>query len=132
MKMNAILIDPQLNDDIRREKLYAGQLIVYSPTSSSLALVDFAREMLKEAFGPLDPETAQFHVAVEKYAALLADLKPRFIHHPRSKECIQGILRELDFVLSKTYFDVPRLRSSTFQLARITGWHSIRIIGIHQ
>ena len=113
MKMNAIFIDPPCSDEVRREKLYTGQLIVHSPTPSSLALVDFAKEMLKEAFGSLDPETAQYHIEVEKYAALLADLKPRFIHHARSKECIQGILRELRFDPGKTYFDVPRMRSST-------------------
>src|SRR6266404_1439403 len=113
MTMNAVFIDPSYSDDVRREKIYAGQLIICSPTPSSLELVDFAKTMLKEAFGSLDPETAQFHLEVEKYAALLADLKPKFIHHPKSKECIRGMLRELGFDLEKTYFDVPRMRSST-------------------
>lgn len=113
MTMNAVFIDPSYSDDVRREKIYAGQLIICSPTPSSLELVDFAKTMLKESFGSLDPETAQFHLEVEKYAALLADLKPKFIHHPKSKECIRGMLRELGFDLEKTYFDVPRMRSST-------------------
>lgn len=113
MPMNAIFVDPGFNDDARREKLFSGQLVLQSPTRSSLALVEFAREMLKDAFGALDPETAQYHMEVEKYAALLADLKPKFIHHPRSKECLQGILRELGCDPEKTYFDVPRMRSST-------------------
>jgi hypothetical protein len=111
--MNSIYLDAPMNDDARREAVYRGQLLVYSPTPSSLALVDFARGMLREAFGKLDPEMAQYGMAVEDYAALLADLKPKFIHHPKSKECIQGILRELKFDLEKTYFDVPRMRSST-------------------
>ena len=111
--MNSIYLDAPMSDDARREAIYRGQLLVYSPTPSSLALVDFARGMLREAFGKLDPEMAQYDMAVEDYAALLADLKPRFIHHPKSKECIQGILRELKFDLEKTYFDVPRMRSST-------------------
>lgn len=113
MTMNSIYLDPAFSDEVRRERLYAGQLIVHSPTPSSLALVDFARGMLKEYFGALDPETAQYHIAVEKYAALLADLKPKFIHHPKSKQCIQGMLLELGFDPEKTHFDVPRMRSST-------------------
>jgi phytanoyl-CoA dioxygenase PhyH len=113
MKMNTIFVDPTFTDSERRERLYTGQLIVYSPTASSLALVDFAREMLKEAFGSLDPETAQYHMEVGQYAEVLAALKPKFIHHQKSKECIQGILRELRFDPSLTYFDVPRMRSST-------------------
>jgi hypothetical protein len=113
MTMNAIFFDPPFSDEIRREKLYAGQLIVHSPTPSSLALVDFAQTMLKDAFGALNPETAQFHMEVEKYAAVLAELKPKFIHHPRSKECLQGIMRDLGCDPDKSYFDVPRMRSST-------------------
>lgn len=111
--MNAIYLDAPIPDGERRELLYRGQLLVYSPTPSSLALVEFAQEMAKKAFHPLDPETAQFHLPVERYAAILADLKPKFIHAPESKICIQGMLRELGADLEKTYFDVPRMRSST-------------------
>jgi len=111
--VNSVFVDPAISDDLRRERLYSGQLFLYSPCSSSLALCDVARELIQEAFGPLDPELAQQRMPVEEYAALLAELKPRFIHHPRSKECIREILRELGCELTKTYFDVPRLRTAT-------------------
>jgi hypothetical protein len=111
--MNAIYMDAPVTDAQRRELLYRGQLLVYSPTPSSLALVNFARKMAEEAFHPLDPETAQYHMPVERYAAVLAELKPKFIHAPESKKCIQGMLRDLGCDPEKTYFDVPRMRSST-------------------
>jgi hypothetical protein len=111
--MHSVSYDSQVGDDIRRQRLYEGHLFVYSPTPASLAFVDFARDLLKQAFGPLDPELAQFHMPVEQYAAVLAELKPRFIHHPKSKECIRGILKELGCDLNETYFDVPRMRSAT-------------------
>jgi len=111
--MNAILMDASIGDDKRRKLLYHGQLFVYSPTPSSLALVDFARKLAEEAFHPYEPEMAQYKLPVEQYAAILAELKPKFIHAPESKKCIQGILRELGCDLEKTYFDVPRMRSST-------------------
>jgi hypothetical protein len=111
--MNSIIIDAAIGDAKRRELLYRGQILVHSPTPSSLALIDFARKMAEEAFHPLDPETAQFHLPVERFAAILADLKPKFIHAQKSKECIQGILRELGADAGKTYFDVPRMRTST-------------------
>src|SRR5437879_8164188 len=111
--MNAIYLDAPITDEKRRELLYRGQLLVYSPTPRSLALVGFARKMAEEAFHPLDPETAQFHLPVERYAAILADLKPKFIHAPESKKSIQGMLCELGADQEKTYFDVPRMRSST-------------------
>lgn len=111
--MNAIYFDIPLSDEKKRELLYRGQLLVYSPTPSSLKLVDFARSMAEAAFHPHDPEAAQYELPVERYAAILAELKPKFIHAPQSKECIQGMLRELGCDPEKTYFDVPRMRSST-------------------
>jgi len=111
--MNSIIIDAPATDEKRRELLYRGQLLVYSPTRSSLALVEFARKMAEEAFHPHDPETAQYHFPVERYAAILAEMKPKFIHAPESKKCIQGMLREIGADPEKTYFDVPRMRTST-------------------
>ena len=113
MTMNAILIDAPLTDEQRRDLLYRGQLLVYSPTPSSMALVDFARQMAEEAFHPHEPELAQYRLPVDRYAAILAELKPKFIHAQRAKECIQGMLRELGFDPARTYFDVPRMRTST-------------------
>src|SRR5467141_3400175 len=111
--MNSIIIDAPISEEKKRELLYRGQLLVYSPTPSSLALAEFARKMVEAAFHRLDPETAQFHLPVEKYAAILTELKPKFIHALESKKCIQGMLGDLGFSLEKTYFDVPRMRSST-------------------
>jgi hypothetical protein len=88
--MNSVFFDSRLGDDARRERLYAGQLFVYAPVPSALALVDLARGLVQEAFGARDPELAQHDMPVEEYAALLAALKPKFIHHPRAKECLQG------------------------------------------
>jgi hypothetical protein len=111
--MNSVFFDAALSDDARRDGLYAGQLFVYSPGPSSLALVTLARRLIREAFGRRDPELAQYEMPVEQYAALLADLKPKFIHHPDAKTSIQGILRELGCDPEKTYFDVPRMRTAT-------------------
>ena len=88
---------------------YEGQLFVYSPTASSRALCEFARHLSEEAFAPHEPTKAQFEMPQEKYAAVLELLKPKFIHHPTSKQLIQGLLKELGCDLTETYFDVPRL-----------------------
>jgi hypothetical protein len=91
--------------------------------------------LAREAFAPLDPEMAQFEMAVEQYAALLADLKPQFIHHPESKRLIQEMLIDLGCDPQQVYFDVPRMRNSTSNDYLTTGiafalhphrdtWHS--------
>ena len=48
---NTIYFDSPVDDYIRRQELYQGQLFVYSPSPSSIALSAFAREMIQEAFG---------------------------------------------------------------------------------
>jgi hypothetical protein len=111
--VTAVHHDSPLTDDARRERLYAGDLFVFSPRPSVNALRDFAREQIAEAFGSLDPVTAQRHLPVEEYVAILAKLKPAFIHHPRCKELLRAILADLGCDLPRTYFDVPRLRTST-------------------
>jgi len=102
-----------MSDENRRQQLYNGQLFVYSPSKSAIALAEFARQLAEEAFAPLYPPEAQYHMAVEQYAAILAELKPKFIHHPRCKDLVRDILSELGCDIEKTYFDVPRLRTAT-------------------
>jgi len=87
--MHTIYFDKRISDEARRQQLYGGQLFVYSATPGSEKLVELARELIAQAFGPLDPETAQY-----------------------SKKFIQEILAGLGCDLDKTYFDVPRMRTA--------------------
>lgn len=111
--MAAIHFDQELTDDQRRAALYDGALLVYSPRAATSALCDFLREMIEAAFDPLDPEEAHRDLPVERYAQILAELKPAFIHHPESKRLIRDLLIDIGCDPSLTYFDVPRVRSST-------------------
>jgi len=119
--MNSIFYDAKVSDEERREGLYDGQLYVYSPRPASIELCALARELAKAAFAPHDPILAQFHIPVEEFAAILSDLKPRFIHHPECKRLLPQIFTELGCSLEKTYFDVPRLRTSTSDNFLTTG-----------
>src|SRR5690606_3430824 len=71
------------------------------------------RGMLKDAFGPRDPELAQHEMPVVDFAGLLSRLKPEFIHHPACKTIMPRLLARLGCDPKQTYFDVPRLRTST-------------------
>jgi len=128
--MNTVYYDAAVTDDQRRQALYEGQLFVYSPRRSTLAFIEFARKLIREAFGPHDPETAQHHLSVEQFAEILVRLKPGFIHHPESKAIMRDIFTEMGCSLEKTYFDVPKMRSSTSDNFLTTGiayaWHPHR------
>jgi hypothetical protein len=107
-----IYIDSKLNDDSRRAELYRGSIFAQSPSASALKLCQLAQQMIEEAFHPYDPLKIQNHLTAEKCAEILATLKPKFIHHPQSKQYIQEMLSEMGCDLSQTYFDVPRMRTA--------------------
>jgi hypothetical protein len=111
--MMTVHLDSSQSDSDRRAALYRGDLFLYSPRKASIALCEFAREMIQSAFGHRDPRTAQYEMPVEQYVSIVAPLKPAFIHHPESKRLIQEILREVGADLDTTYLDVPRLRMVT-------------------
>jgi hypothetical protein len=108
----SIYFDPELNDEARREKLYAGDVFILSATPGTKLLVSLARTMLEDAFAPHDARTVHQHRTPEDVAAILSKLKPNFIHHPECKRLIPMIMAEHGVDLSKLYFDVPRLRSA--------------------
>jgi hypothetical protein len=110
-----------ISDDERRRLIYQGDLFIYEPTPGSMALVELAREMLETAFNPHAPVKAQYHYSVEEYAAILAEMKPRFIHHPEAKKAIQQLLKDLNCDLDRVHFDVPRMRTSTAENYLTTG-----------
>ncbi len=119
--MANIHLDSRDPDDLRRQRLFRGDLYLTTATPSGRALIEHARAMIEEAFAPLDPRTAQFHLPVDRFAAILGKLKPAFIHHPRCKTLLRAILEDAGCDPEKTYFDVPKLRSSTSDAYLTTG-----------
>jgi hypothetical protein len=111
ISMTTVYFDAPFTDEVRRKNLFEGNLFAFSPRASTTALVTFARELIEEAFAPRDPQLAQFEMPVEEFAAILSELKPRFIHHPRSKELLRAMLEDFGCDLDRTFFDVPKMRS---------------------
>ena len=87
--MNSVYFDSNCSDDVRRQRLYNGQLFVYSPRPSMVRLITHARQMIEKAFDGIDPRKAQYSMPVEKYVEICTPLKPGFIHHPETKKILQ-------------------------------------------
>jgi len=109
--MPTIYLDAAHSDESRRHRLYGGDLYAFSPTASATKLAELAQELSEAAFAPFDPQVAQESMPAERYVEILAELKPKFIHHPRAKELIAGMLSDVGADIERTYFDVPRLRT---------------------
>ncbi|GAA3246871.1 hypothetical protein [Nonomuraea helvata] len=111
--LTTVYSNSNVDDETRRGLIFQGQVFVYSASPATRELIAFAQEMIAEAFGPLNPQTAQFDMLVEDYTRLLAELKPKFIHHPRCQELLPAVFEDFGYDLANTYYDVPRLRTST-------------------
>ncbi|MGZ4771771.1 MAG: hypothetical protein ACXV3B_03725, partial [Ilumatobacteraceae bacterium] len=106
-----IATETSLTDDVRRRRVFDGEVFSIPPQPAVRAMAEFAWELIVAAFDGLDPSTAHDHMAVEDYVRVLGPLKTGFTHHPRSKELLHGLLTGLGCDPTKTYFDVPKLRT---------------------
>lgn len=111
--MSTLYFDSPYGDDRRRQALYQGHVFVFSPRPSTVALTEWARELIAEAFHPLDPVHVQDSLPVERFVEIVAPLKPRFIHHPRTLELLRDLLADFGVDMDRLYFDVPRMRVAT-------------------
>ena len=110
--MSNVHYDARCTDDERRAALYRGDIFIYSPLPASLRLAELARGMVEEAFAPHDPRRVDQALSMEECAAVLAKLKPAFIHHPECKVLLPEIIRGIGGDAEQEHFDVPRLRSA--------------------
>ena len=100
----------QFEGPIVRSDAYAGTVHVASPTTTTVAFTEFAQGLIQEAFGSLDPETAQFEIPVDSLRCN-PQRSQAAIHSPSRVEAF----RPARFSPSagcdpeSTYFDVPAL-----------------------
>lgn len=108
--MLQVVLNQTGSDDERRRAAQAGGILMYSASPASLALCQFARGLVGEAFGDLDPEHAQESLSVESFVAIVGPLKTRFTNAEETKERLRAYLIEKGLDPRTTYFDLPRLR----------------------
>jgi hypothetical protein len=108
--MTAIYVNRRIDEPARRERIYAGDFFLYSDVPESHAIVAWARELVAQAFGDLDPQRAQFELDVEKFVERVGPLKSRFTNDGKTKELTQALVRAMGADPDDTYFDLPRLR----------------------
>ena len=118
---NILYLDSTHSDEKRRENLYKGQIYLYTPRQSVMKLVTLARTMIEDAFGGRNPELAQHEMEVGAFEALLMKLKPQFVNSHEGKLIVKEILADMGCDVDKTYFDLPRMRTSTSDNYLTTG-----------
>jgi hypothetical protein len=75
-----------------------------------MAIVEWARSLIGEAFGDLDPERAQFGLELSDFVERVGPLKARFTNDDRTKTLVCELVTAMGSDPERTYFDLPRLR----------------------
>lgn len=110
--MSTVHIDPLFDDEERRRRLFAGELIVYTSVPEVAAFASFARGLITEVFAPDEPTKIHEARTPDELADILIDFKPRFIHHPESIGHVRSIVGALGCRTDDVYADVPKLRTA--------------------
>ena len=110
--MATVHIDPSFDDEERRRRLFAGELIVYTSVPEVAAFATFARGLVTEVFAPHEPTKIHESQTPDELADILIGFKPAFIHHPESIGHVRSIVRALGGNTDDVYADVPKLRTA--------------------
>ncbi len=105
-------IDPTFDDDERRCRIFAGDVIVYTNVPEATDFVAFARGLVTDAFAPDEPARVHALRSREEIADILIDFKPKFIHHPESIAHVRRVTSAIGAAADVTYADVPKLRTA--------------------
>jgi len=119
--MANVHIDPSFDDEERRRRLFAGDVIVYTQIPEVQAFAAFTRDLVNDALGPDEPTSVHTRRSPEELADLLIDFKPKFIHHPESIAHVRRIVTALGARAGEVYADVPKLRTAFPQGGLSTG-----------
>jgi hypothetical protein len=95
--MVTVYIDRALDEPVRRERIYAGDIHMRTDVPEAMAIVEWARSLIIEAFGDLDPERAQFELDLEEFVRRVGPL-------------VRDLVIAMGSDPEITYFDLPRLR----------------------
>jgi hypothetical protein len=127
--MGVVHTDPQVSNDELRAMLYRGDLVLLTKLAPVAEFVEFVRQQVNELFAPHAPRDAHAFHSPAELARILGVWKPKFIHHPRSKELLKAVVAAAGFDPDQTMYDVPKPRTSypsdhlTTGIAYAFPWH---------
>jgi hypothetical protein len=94
-----------LEDELRRELVYGGDLLIFKGVEPMAELCALTDEFIREALGSLDPVRAQFELDREDYVARVGELQKRYREHEDAKRLFLAALARVGVNLLRTCWD---------------------------
>jgi hypothetical protein len=99
-----------LDDGLRRESVYRGDLLIFKDVEPMAELCSFTDELIRESLGVSDPVRAQFELDREAYVARIGTLQKQYRKQPRVKQLFLAALERVGVELRRTCWDWLHLR----------------------
>src|SRR5215208_2734702 len=90
------MISGALEEGLRRELDYAGDLLVFKDVGSMAELCDLVDELIREAFGASDPLRAQFELEKDDCLHGVEALQKHFRKNEQTKRLFMAALESAD------------------------------------
>ncbi len=118
-KENLLIYNPKISCTKMKELIFQGKILLLTNCKSSKALTKFAVQFLKDNLHTENLKEFEHTVSQEYFFKILSSQKTEFSNLAETKKFIQLIMKELNFPIDTTYFDLMRLRSITSYAHRI-------------
>jgi hypothetical protein len=99
-----------LADGLRRDLVYAGDLLVFKGVEPMAELCALTDELIRETLGALDPVRAQFELDRENYVTRVGELQKLYRQHRHAKRLFLAALGRVGVDLRRTCWDWLHLR----------------------
>jgi hypothetical protein len=106
------VISGALEDGLRRELDYAGDLLVFKDVGSMAELCDLVDELIREAFGASDPLRVQFELEKDDCLHGVEVLQKHFRKNEQTKRLFMAALESAGVDPRRAFWDRPYLRVS--------------------
>ena len=127
--MSIVRLNPTGSNEALRQRLFAGDLALFTELPAVAELVAHARCELERLFDGHDPQRAHERYEPSELADMLSVWKPRFMRLPESLRLSKEVLAQIGFDAHTTHYDLLKPRTSFPQGHLTTGiaaafpWH---------
>lgn len=104
------VLSKALDDELRRELIYGGDLLVFKNVEPMIKLCALTDNLIRKTLGTSDPVRSQFELEPNDYLARVGSLQSLYRGHEQARRLLLAVLEHVGVDLEQTYWDWLYLR----------------------